>query len=118
MSPATELLMQNVAILSAILGVIVLIVKVIYPFIKFIKNFFNWIERFRRDWEGEESVLGRDRTAGVMERLNRLDGELSRNSGKSLKDVVVRLETKLDKIIKNIDDIEVRQCEIKNKLDQ
>lgn len=118
MSPSTELLMQNVAILSAILGVIVLIVKVIYPSIKVIRNFCDWIGDFRRDWEGEESALGRDRTAGVMERLNRLDGELSRNSGKSLKDVVVRLETKVDKLIKNLNVIETSQNEIKTKLNQ
>ena len=44
-----------------------------------------------RDWEGEVAEPGRDATPGVMERLNKLDGELSNNGGKSTKDVVDRL---------------------------
>ena len=79
---------------------------------KALKSFFNWINKFRRDWEGEEADTGRDAVPGVMERLNFLDGELSRNGGKSLKDVVVRLETKLDKLVKRLDVIEERQKEI------
>ena len=53
--------------------------------------FMSWFEDFKRDWSGEEESPGRDRTAGVMERLNRLDGELSSNGGKSTKDVVNKL---------------------------
>ena len=49
------------------------------------------MDRFMRDWEGEEEEPGRDRTPGVMERLNRLDGELSSNGGKSTKDVVNKM---------------------------
>jgi hypothetical protein len=51
-----------------------------------------------------------------MARLNVLDGELSRNGGKSLKDVVVRLETKLDKLGKRLDVIEVRQKDIQDSV--
>lgn len=39
------------------------------------------MERFMRDWEGEEAAPGRDRVPGVMERLNKMDGELSQNGG-------------------------------------
>ena len=53
--------------------------------------FMSWFEDFKRDWSGEEESPGRDRTAGVMERLNRLDGELSSNGGKSTKDIVNKL---------------------------
>jgi hypothetical protein len=53
--------------------------------------FMSWFEDFKRDWSGEEESPGRDRTPGVMERLNRLDGELSSNGGKSTKDVVNKL---------------------------
>ena len=83
---------------------------------KALKGFFNWINKFRRDWEGEEADTGRDAVPGVMERLNFLDGELSRNGGKSLKDVVVRLETKLDKLVKRLDVIEERQKEIQQSI--
>jgi hypothetical protein len=51
-----------------------------------------------------------------MERLNVLDGELSRNGGKSLKDYVVRLESKLDKLVKRLDGIEDRQKEIQESI--
>ena len=56
-----------------------------------LKRFFDWVGRFMRDWEGEESEKGRDRVPGVMERLNKLDGELTNNGGKSTKDVVDKL---------------------------
>ena len=50
------------------------------------------MERFMRDWEGEEEAPGRDRIPGVMERLNNMDGELSQNGGfTTVKDRVDRL---------------------------
>ena len=52
----------------------------------------QWMERFMRDWEGEEDSPGRDRVPGVMERLNSMDGELSQNGGyTTVKDRVDRL---------------------------
>jgi hypothetical protein len=90
--------MENVGVAAAILGLIVLVGRVVYPPLKTIKIFFNWLDKFRRDWEGEESEPGRDRIPGVMERLNRLDGELSNNGGTSLKDAVDRIETTLSVI--------------------
>ena len=45
-----------------------------------------------RDWEGEEAEPGRDKVPGVMERLNKMDGELSQNGGyTTVKDRVDRL---------------------------
>lgn len=52
-----------------------------------------------RDWEGEEATPGRDRVPGVMERLNKLDGELSQNGGKSTKDTVNRLLENQEQVI-------------------
>lgn len=55
-----------------------------------------------RDWRGEEASDGRDATPGVMYRLNKLDGELSHNGGKSLKDLVAKIEkrqTRLEAIL-------------------
>jgi hypothetical protein len=90
--------MENIGVAAAILGLIVLVGRVVYPPLKTIKIFFNWLDKFRRDWEGEEAEPGRDRIPGVMERLNRLDGELSNNGGSSLKDAVDRIETTLSVI--------------------
>lgn len=50
------------------------------------------MERFMRDWEGEEEGPGRDAVPGVMQRLNNMDGELSKNGGfTTVKDRVDRL---------------------------
>ena len=51
-----------------------------------------------RDWEGDPEAPGRSRTPGVMERLNKLDGELSNNGGRSTKDTV-------DKLLQNQQDV-------------
>lgn len=56
-----------------------------------------------RDWEGEEESPGRDRVPGVMERLNKLDGELSQNGGKSTKDTVNKLLKNQEQVVKNQD---------------
>ena len=65
--------------------------QLIEPYKEKADLFMSWFEDFKRDWSGEEESPGRDRTPGVMERLNRLDGELSSNGGKSTKDVVNKL---------------------------
>ena len=84
--------------IGAVAGAVAAVVAVVAVPIKKVKIFFNWLDKFRRDWEGEEAEPGRDRVPGVMERLNRLDGELSNNGGSSLKDAVQRIEFKLDKL--------------------
>lgn len=63
------------------------------------KDFMDWMERFKRDWEGEPEEPGRDRVPGVMERLNKLDGELSQNGGKSTKDTVNKLLANQEQVI-------------------
>jgi len=68
-------------------------------FYKKITRFTTWFSKFMRDWEGEEAEPGRDRVPGVMERLNRLDGELSNNGGSTTKDKVDKLYTNQAKVI-------------------
>lgn len=107
---------EIVGILSAIIVVVVIAIKLLSKPMRAIKGFLSWVNKFRRDWEGELADDGRDAVPSVMARLNVLDGELSRNGGKSLKDVVVRLETKMDKLGKRLDVIEVRQKDIQDSL--
>lgn len=102
---------EIVGILGVIMVVVAIAIKMIAKPLKAIKNFLDWSNSFIRDWQGEEAEAGRDRVPGVMERLNRLDGELSRNGGKSMKDVVVRLESKMDKLFKRLDELERRISE-------
>lgn len=93
-------LIETIALVAAILGLIVLVGRVLYPPYLVLKTFLNWLDKFRRDWEGEEAEPGRGKVSGVMERLNRLDGELSNNGGLSLKDAVNRIELKLSELTK------------------
>jgi hypothetical protein len=63
----------------------------------------NW-DSFMRDWAGEPAAPGRSAVPGVMERLNRIDGELKRNGGTSMKDAVTRIEKKLEQIDGRLED--------------
>jgi predicted nucleic acid-binding Zn-ribbon protein len=51
-----------------------------------------------------------------MERLNRVDGELQRNGGNSVKDQVVRTGEKIDDMEYRVSAIETRQCEIQKQI--
>lgn len=61
------------------------------------------VDSFMRDWSGEPAAPGRSAVPGVMERLNRIDGELKRNGGSSMKDALNRVEKKLDEIDARLD---------------
>jgi hypothetical protein len=78
--------------LGIVAGALISLGVVLSPFYKKLKRWGSWMERFMRDWEGEEVSPGRDAVPGVMERLNRMDGELSQNGGyTTVKDRVDRL---------------------------
>ena len=79
-------------ILGVVTGALIGLGVILRPFYLRFKSFAEWMDRFRRDWDGEPEEPGRDAVPGVMERLNRLDGELTHNSGSSLKDAVARTE--------------------------
>jgi hypothetical protein len=96
--------------LEAIAGAIILIASVatalgviFRPGYKKAKEFGEWFDHFRRDWMGEEESPGRDRVPGVMERLNKLDGELSQNGGKSTKDVANKVLYKQERLEEKVD---------------
>jgi hypothetical protein len=84
--------MNTILVAGAIASALVSVSFVIARPIRTMKSMMTWLEKFRRDWEGEEASPGRDRVPGVMERLNRLDGELSNNGGSSVKDAIERIE--------------------------
>jgi hypothetical protein len=85
-------MIENILIAGAAASAIASVYFVIAPSVKRIRSMMEWLERFRRDWEGEPGGPGRDPVPGVMERLNRLDGELSNNGGTSVKDAIDRIE--------------------------
>jgi len=69
-----------------------------------------------RDWSGEEAGPGRDCVPGIMERLNKLDGELSQNGGTSTKDVVNRLSDKIDLLMEAFVEMGQRLINIEHHL--
>lgn len=85
--------------LGIVTGALISLGVLLNPLRKKIKRWASWMERFMRDWEGEEAEPGRDRVPGVMERLNKLDGELSNNGGSTTKDKVDRLYTNQTQVI-------------------
>lgn len=76
---------------GVIAGALISLGVLLNPLRKKVHRWALWMERFMRDWEGEEASPGRDRVPGVMERLNKLDGELSNNGGSTTKDKVDKL---------------------------
>ena len=78
--------------IGVVAGALISLGVLLSPFYKKLKRWSEWMERFMRDWEGEDEAPGRDRVPGVMERLNNMDGELSQNGGfTTVKDRVDRL---------------------------
>jgi hypothetical protein len=89
--------------LGVVTGALIGLGALLNPLRKKIKRWASWMEMFMRDWEGEEEVPGRDRVPGVMERLNKLDGELSNNGGGTTKDKVDKLYSNQAKVIQTQD---------------
>lgn len=96
--------MTNIfATLGVVTGALIGLGALLNPLRKKIKRWASWMEMFMRDWEGEEEGPGRDRVPGVMERLNKLDGELSNNGGGTTKDKVDKLYANQAKVIQTQD---------------
>ena len=88
-------MINNILVAGATASALASVFFVIAPSVRKIRSMMEWLEKFRRDWEGEPGGPGRDVVPGVMERLNRLDGELSNNGGSSMKDSIDRIEKAL-----------------------
>lgn len=84
-------------------GALISLGVLLSPVYKKVKRWASWMERFMRDWEGEEAEPGRAAVPGVMERLNKLDGELSNNGGSTTKDKVDKLYVNQAKVIETQD---------------
>jgi len=88
-------MINNILVMGATASALASVFFVIAPTVRKTRSMMVWLEKFRRDWEGEPGGPGRDSVPGVMERLNRLDGELSNNGGSSMKDAIDRIEKRL-----------------------
>ena len=82
--------------LAGLISVITVIVGAVWAMLRPIRAQLHRWEDFWDDWTGTPAGPGRSAVPGVMERLQSIDGELTRNGGNSLKDQVVETGRKLD----------------------
>ena len=91
--------------------------KLLSPLFKKVKSLIDSLDHFTKDWFGEPTSPGRDAIPGVMERLNRIDGELKHNGGSSMKDAMKRVEKKLAQIDERLDEGAIRFKEIEQRIE-
>jgi tetrahydromethanopterin S-methyltransferase subunit G len=79
---------------------------------------------FMRDWKGTDFSDGRASTTGVISRLENLEkglktvnAEVKPNGGKSIKDVVNRIETRLEEGNEMFDSLDTRIDRIERRID-
>jgi len=118
LDPSQLFFVQVAGAIVTVLGSWVLIHKVIVPVIRSMKNLFSQVDDFMDDWKGLEARAGREKVPGVMERLNKIDGELSNNGGSSIKDAVHRIEVKIEEIDTRLESGEVNFKEIEKHLQE
>jgi hypothetical protein len=97
-------------------GALAFLWGVVAPLVRKTKALLDKLDHFTRDWFGEEATPGRDAVPGVMERLNRIDGELKHNGGSSMKDSQKRIENKLKAIEARLEDGNVRFERLEEKV--
>ena len=83
---------------AGLISVIAVIVGAVWAMLRPIRAQLHRWEDFWDDWAGTPAEPGRSAVPGVMERLQSIDGELTRNGGNSLKDQVVETGRKLDEL--------------------
>jgi hypothetical protein len=101
---------------AGLLTIVSLFRFAIYPVYREVRELLGWWRKFQRDWDGEEPEPGRDRTPGVMARLNEIDGQLRRNGGNSLKDKVFETWRIASDLSERVEAIESQHDRIQEKL--
>jgi hypothetical protein len=104
---------EGIITVGSALGMLGMVLKRLY---KRVQEFMDNWDQFHRDWAGEAAMPGRSAVPGVMERLNRIDGELKRNGGSSMKDAINRVEKKLEAIDARLDEGNKRFDEIEMRI--
>lgn len=90
--------------LGVVTGALLGIAVILNPVRKKYAHITAWMERFMRDWEGTPEEPGRAAVPGIMERMNRMDGELSRNGGyTTVKDRVDRMYESQSRVVETQD---------------
>ena len=82
--------------LAGLISVIAVIVGAVWAMLRPVRAQLHRWDDFWDDWTGTPAGPGRSAVPGVMERLQSIDGELTRNGGNSLKDQVFATVRKVD----------------------
>ena len=82
--------------LAGLISVISVIVGAVWAMLRPIRAQLHRWEAFWDDWQGTPARPGHGEVPGVMQRLQSIDGELTRNGGSSLKDQVHQINRKVD----------------------
>jgi hypothetical protein len=108
MSSEMTLILTLAASITVVVGAVFAIKQLVSPIFKRLFAAMAAWENFMMDWAGTRGRDGRDGDPGVMERLNKIDGQLSNNGGSSLKDAVDRIEDRIEKSDKKFQLLEKR----------
>lgn len=124
MDPAIATIMTIATVITVILGAVLTIKNVIAPMWRAFKKAIIAWEEFIADWKGESYTDGRENTPGVIARLEKLEdglfkvkSEVSPNGGQSIKDVVNRIETRLEEGNEKFDSLDSRIAHIEGRID-
>ena len=82
--------------LAGLISVVSVIVGAVWAMLRPIRAQLHRWEAFWDDWQGTPARPGHVEVPGVMQRLQSIDGELTRNGGSSLKDQVFATARKVD----------------------
>ena len=84
--------------LAGLISAIAVIVGAVWAMLRPVRAQLHRWDDFWEDWQGTPAGPGRSAVPEVMERLQSIDGELTRNGGNSLKDQVCTNSRKLDEL--------------------
>lgn len=82
--------------LAGLISVISVIVGAVWAMLRPIRAQLHRWEAFWDDWQGTPARPGHGEVPGVMQRLQSIDGELTRNGCRSLKDQVHQIDRQVD----------------------
>jgi hypothetical protein len=105
------------AAILAVGGALAMLWKFLAPICIRIRKMMDSLDIFIKDWAGEDARPGHSRVPGVMERLQKIEGELKHNGGSSIKDAVKRIEATQTKILVRLEEGNERFEKIEEKLD-
>lgn len=113
----SEIILSWAAAIIAVGGAFGVVWKLVSPVVMKTRKLLAELERFTLDWFGDEGDAVHPARPGVLARLNKLEGELSKNGGKSVKDTVNRIEQRLEEGNKMFSQLDQRVAQIEEKID-